>query len=90
MPTKKSLLAKIQSKPYTKNFTINELDSLMGKCGCAKETAGRGSGVKYTNGKRSLIFDLPHPGNKLYIYQVKKVIEYLICIGEIENGGNKK
>ncbi len=28
-------------------------------------------------------------GNTLYIYQVKKVIEYLICIGEIENGGNK-
>lgn len=87
MPTKKSLLKKIQANPITKTFTINDLDSLMSKCNCIKSQAGRGSGVKFSNGQKSLIFDLPHPGKELYRYQIKMVIKFLIAIGEIEDGG---
>ena len=84
MPTKEALLKKLQSKPCTKTFTTSELDSLMGKCNCTKTSAGRGSGVKYSNGTRSLIFDLPHPGKELYAYQIKMVIKFLVIIGEIK------
>lgn len=90
MPTKKSLLKKLQSTPYAKNFTIHDLDSLMSKCNCKKTQAGRGSGVKYSNGQKNLVFDLPHPRKELYRYQVNMVIKYLISIGEIENEGDKK
>ena len=89
MPTKEDLLKKLQAKPCAKNFTIKDLDSLMRKCDCTKTPAGRGSGVKYTNGQRCLIFDLPHPGKDLYRYQIKMLIKFLISIGEIEDGGNK-
>ena len=90
MPTKKALLNKLLSTPYKKTFTINDLDSLMSKCNCTKLPAGRGSGVKYTNGKRCLIFDLPHPGKDLYRYHIKMVIKFLVEIGEIADGGNKQ
>ena len=52
-----------------------------------------GSAIAYyhpaTN--RKLIFDGPHPGNELYLYQVKMVVEFLKDIGEIGgtyNGSN--
>ena len=56
----------------------------MNKCGCEKFPAGRGSGLKYDHkvSQRVLAFDGPHPGNELYSYQVKKVQEFLINIGE--------
>lgn len=34
--------------------------------------------------KRVLQFDEPHPGNELYGYQIKKTIQFLTDIGEIE------
>ena len=85
MPGKKVLIEKLFRKPYPKNFTIRELDSLMGKCNCTKGSAGRGSGVKYIHdaSKRILQFDQPHPGNELYKYQVEMVKEFLKIINEV-------
>jgi hypothetical protein len=82
---KDTLLQKIQKKPAPKNFTINELDTLMGKCGCKKFSGGRGSSIGYIHEatQRIVIFDGPHPGNELYQYQIKKVLEFLKEIGEI-------
>jgi hypothetical protein len=85
MPGKKALLEKLCRKPITKNFTKQELDSLMGKCGCEKRPGGRGSSIRYYHkrSERILTFDEPHPENELYTYQVKKVIQFLQEIGEI-------
>ncbi|MBR1477022.1 MAG: type II toxin-antitoxin system HicA family toxin [Lachnospiraceae bacterium] len=86
MSSKKSLLSKLLSKLLPTNFTIRELDSLMGKCGCNKFSGGRGSGVGYVHDvtKRILQFDEPHPGKELYRYQIKMVIKFLEEIGEID------
>lgn len=58
----------------------------MSKCGCDKFTGGRGSSIGYVHleSKRVLQFDGPHPGNELYAYQVKKVVQFLKDIGEIQ------
>ena len=88
MPTKKALLDKLCRKPIVRNFTKQELDSLMGKCGCEKRSGGRGSSIRYYHrgSERILTFDGPHPENELYTYQVKKVIQFLQEIGEIKEG----
>jgi hypothetical protein len=85
---KEKLLAKLLAKPMPKDFTKQQLDSLMTKCGCIKMSGGRGSSIKYIyrineHMTRKLIFDEPHPGNNLYNYQIEKVIEFLKSIGEI-------
>lgn len=81
---KVELINKLFSQPITRNFTIRQLDQLMNKCGCKKFSGGRGSGLKYYHkaSQRILAFDGPHPGNELYPYQIKKVQEFLVDIGE--------
>lgn len=81
---KEELINRLFAKPITRNFTVRQLDQLMNKCGCEKFPGGRGSGLKYYHkvSQRVLAFDGPHPGNELYPYQVKKVQEFLINIGE--------
>lgn len=85
MPTKKDLLSKLMQKSITRNFTVRELDALMGKCGCIKYSGGRGSALSYYHEStgRILRFDGPHPGNELYPYQVKMVRKFLSDIGEV-------
>jgi hypothetical protein len=87
MPKKVDLLEKIQRKPTPKNFTIRELDNIMIQCGCRKYSGGRGSSLAFMHPEtgRIMTFDGPHPGNELYLYQVKKVIEFLKVIGEIQD-----
>lgn len=85
MPKKEDLLEKLCRKPIPKNFTIKELDLLMGKCGCVKYYGGRGSSIAYIHSKTKRIvqFDGPHPGKELYIYQIKMIIKFLQENGEI-------
>lgn len=85
MPRKEALIEKLCRKPIVRNFTKQELDSLMGKCGCEKRPGGRGSSIRYYHAAsgRILTFDEPHPESELYAYQVKKVIQFLQEIGEI-------
>ena len=85
MPKKEDLIEKLCRKPYPKNFTMRELDILMGKCNCDKDSGGRGSGVKYTHREtgRILQFDQPHPGKELYKYQVEMTKDFLKIIREI-------
>lgn len=84
MASKEALLRKLTARPIPRNFTMRELDQLMRKCGCIRLDGGRGSGILYAHPttKRKLTFDQPHPGNELYLYQLKKVIDFLIAIGE--------
>lgn len=85
MPKKKDLIEKISRRPIPRNFTKRELDLLMSKCNCTKFSGGRGSGVGFVHNetKRILQFDEPHPGNELYGYQIKKTLQFLKDIGEI-------
>lgn len=85
MSKKEDLIDKLCKKPSPKNFTTRELDALMNKCNCMKFAGGRGSGIGYVHEgtKRILQFDEPHPGNELYNYQIKKVVQFLRDIGEI-------
>jgi hypothetical protein len=84
MSKKKELLDKLFKKPYPKNFTTRELDTLMKNCGCSKFQGGRGSGIGYYHEatKRVVQFDGPHPGNELYKYQLEKIRQFIIEIGE--------
>lgn len=86
MPSKEKLLEKLLRTPIPKNFTVKELDQLMSKCNCTKFSGGRGSGISYFHNetKRVLTFDLPHPGNELYNYHIKKTKGFLKDIGEIQ------
>lgn len=85
MSKKEDLIEKLCRKPSPKNFTVQELDQLMSKCGCDKRSGGRGSGLAYYSRTttRVLTFDGPHPGNELYHYQLRKVINFLTEIGEL-------
>lgn len=85
MPKKEVLLQKLLRKPAPTNFSISELDALMGKCNCEKYSGGRGSAIGYfhTPTGRKLMFDGPHPGNELYRYQIKMIIAFLSDVGEI-------
>ena len=86
MPSKEDLLDKLYRKPYPKNFTTRELDSLMSKCNCIKVQGGRGSGIGYVHkdSKRVVQFDGPHPGKELYRYQIEKIKKFIDDIGERE------
>lgn len=86
MPSKEKLLAKLYQQRIPKNFTIKELNQLMSKCHCVNSSGGRGSAVKYYHPDtgRVLQFDLPHPGNNLYAYQIKMLKSFLKSIGEFK------
>lgn len=79
MPKKKDLLEKLFRKEIPRNFTTRELDTLMGMCGCEKDSGGRGSAIMYIHSatNRKLVFDGPHPGKELYSYQIKLVRKFL-------------
>lgn len=83
MPKKEALLDRLKSKPT--DFTTRELDTLMAKCGCKKFSGGRGSsfGYKHLKTGRIIQFDMPHPRNELYRYQVRDVISFLKEVGEM-------
>ncbi|MBR5369371.1 MAG: type II toxin-antitoxin system HicA family toxin [Lachnospiraceae bacterium] len=85
MASKDELLKKLLRKPIPSNFTVRELDTLMKKCGCIKFEGGRGSGIGYYHEKTNRVvqFDGPHPGNELYRYQIKKIINFLEEVGEL-------
>lgn len=86
MPSKEQLIDKLINKQRSTSFTKHDLDSLMSKCDCVKESGGRGSAIKFINLKYHviMIFDAPHPQKELFNYQRKKVIDFLKKIGEIK------
>ena len=91
MPPKEKLLDKLFQKRMPRNFSKQELDSLMKQCDCIKGQGGRDSGIRYYHHRtgRILAFDEPHPGNDLYPYQIKLVRQFLKGIGEVK-GDQKK
>lgn len=86
MPPKEKLLDKLFQKRQPRNFSKQELDSLMEQCNCIKGQGGRGSGIRYYHSRTGIVltFDEPHPGNDLYLYQIKKVKQFLTETGEVK------
>ena len=84
MPAKEKLLKKLFQNKLPRNFTKQELTSLMSACGCEKGQGGRGSGIRFIHREsgRILAFDEPHPGNELYPYQVRMTRQFLKETGE--------
>ncbi len=85
MSQKDNLIQRLRSKP--KDFTVAELDSLMGKCGCVKNCRGKtsGSAIAYIHDEtqRVLKFHTPHPKKELKMYMIDRVIDFLEEVGEI-------
>lgn len=76
---KEKLLTKLFSNGIPRNFTVRELETLMGKCNCKIFSGGRGSSIGFFHEPtgRTLQFDSPHPEKNLYPYQIKKVKKFL-------------
>lgn len=85
MSQKDRLIARLKMKPT--DFSIQELDTLMNKCGCHKYNRGRtsGSAIAYIHvaTKRVLSLHSPHPQKLLKTYMVKMVLEFLQDVSEI-------
>ena len=86
MGKKDKLINKLKSNP--KDFTIEELDTLMRLCNCEIDNAGRTSGSRkkyvHIGDRHKLIIHTPHPQNIIKKYVIDRVIEYLQSEGEIE------
>lgn len=85
MSQKENLINRLKSKP--KDFTIQELDSLMSKCGCIKITRGKtsGSAIAYVHEETKQIIRIhsPHPKKELKQYIIKSALEFLEQISEL-------
>ncbi|WP_101776429.1 type II toxin-antitoxin system HicA family toxin [Pasteurella oralis] len=68
------LLEKLKKEPPPKDFTWNELRSLLTNLGF-EEKQGTGSRVKFvhSNLKYPISLHKPHPGNELKIYIIEQV-----------------
>ena len=77
MGKKEKLIAKLKSNP--KDFTFEEMRSLLEALGFAMSNKGKTSGsrIKFMNGNIPIILHKPHPRKELLEYQVKQVIEVL-------------
>jgi len=78
MSKKEKLIKRLLSSP--KDFTFDELVTLLGLLGFWQRNAGKTSGsrVEFTNdGKRYIKFHRPHPGNVLKPYALEDIIEGL-------------
>jgi hypothetical protein len=76
---KEKLIEKLKRKP--KDFTYQELRSLLGLMGYSEETKGKSSGsrVAWINLETKSIIRLhkPHPENTLKLYQISEILEEL-------------
>lgn len=83
MSKKEKLLERLQSRP--RDFTYDELATLLLGLGYSQSSSGRtsGSATKFTNSKTLSIINLhrPHPSNIIKMYIIDAVI------AELEKGG---
>jgi len=77
MSKKDKLLERLTGMP--KDFTFDELQSLLEHLGFETSNKGRASGsrVKFKKDNIPIILHKPHPGNELKEYQLKEIIKIL-------------
>jgi len=73
---------KIRLLSYPKDFTYNELKTLLLSFGY-KEIQGAGSRVYFSKNNHKIKLHKPHPGNIVKSYQLDFIIEELIVKGLI-------
>ncbi|NSW92203.1 MAG: type II toxin-antitoxin system HicA family toxin [Firmicutes bacterium] len=80
------LLKRLLSRP--RDFTFDELKTLLGGLGYIEDSKGKTSGARiafiHIDKKHIIRLHRPHPGNELKLYQVDQVIEALKNQGVIE------
>ena len=77
MGKKVKLIARLKSNP--KDFTFEELETLLIALGFEKSNKGKTSGsrVKFMKDDIPIILHKPHPRKELLAYQIKQIIEIL-------------
>ena len=78
MSRKEKLIRRLQSRP--KDFTFDELVTLLGYFGFQQASAGNtaGSRVEFRNAEGKIIkLHRPHPGNEFKPYLVRQIIDDL-------------
>lgn len=77
MGKKEKLIAKLRSSP--KDFTFDEMQSLLEALGFVMSNKGKTSGsrVRFMKGDIPIRMHKPHPRKELLEYQVKQIIEVL-------------
>jgi hypothetical protein len=92
MGTHEKLLARFLSQP--KDFTWDELTTLLRKYGYKQSNKGKTSGsrVVFDSETISASLDLhkPHPKPILHLYQMKVVLDFLKRTGILESSQNVK
>ena len=74
---KEKLIARLKSNP--KDFTFEEMETLLITLGFEKSNKGKTSGsrVKFMKDDIPIILHKPHPRKELLAYQIKQIIEIL-------------
>lgn len=77
MSQKEKLISRFCSLP--KDFTYDELRSMLGYFGYEEDKTPNGSRVRYYNSetKDVILLHKPHPGNIMKIYKLKEIKEKL-------------
>jgi len=77
MSKKEKLITRLLSQP--KDFSFDEVKSLLGLCGYAVTNAGRTSGSRicFIRGQKIFRMHKPHPRNTLLAYQINDLIDEL-------------
>jgi hypothetical protein len=77
MGKKEKLIERLKSNP--KDFTFDEMCTMLGFLGFKMSVAGKTSGsrVKMAKGNVPIILHKPHPRKELLEYQIKQVLELL-------------
>jgi hypothetical protein len=83
MSKKEKLIRRLKSHP--KDFTFNELQTLLISLGFIIDNKGKTSGsrIMFEMGNISFILHKPHPRKELAHYQIKDVLDLLINEGFI-------
>ena len=74
---KEKLIERLKTNP--KDFSFDELQSVLEALGFAMSNKGKTSGsrVKFLKGNVAIVLHKPHPRNELLEYQIKQVLEIL-------------
>ena len=77
MSKKEKLINKLKSKP--RDFTFNEMESLLLSLGFDKSNKGKTSGSRVLFMRNGLSIDMhkPHPNKELLSYQISKILRIL-------------
>ena len=77
MGKKEKLIERLKTNP--KDFSFDELQSVLEALGFAMSNKGKTSGsrVKFLKGNVAIVLHKPHPRNELLEYQIRQVLEIL-------------